>query len=292
MRRRVIGLIKLAWLILVAVGLWWFLKTYDLRVLLDGQNLATSSLAVICVMVSHAGVILTQGEAIRANGPATNLHTNARIFNLTNMSKYIPVSGANLVVNGVMIRSLGHSVKGATSALLLLTYWTILGACIFGAAAAGTLIGLPFLLSAVLGFLGGAVAFALRPERFVGITGAYRLPIVVIGQMLIWIGYGAAFALILMNGGETAQQLWLYGSAYDLSFGAGMLAIFAPSGVGVREAITALVVEGKEPAMILAATIYLRALILIADLLVYFTFWIWGRVKLSNKDLSAQNDLP
>ena len=197
------------------------------------------------------------------------------------MSKYIPVSGANLVVNGVMIRSLGHTVRGATSALLLLTYWTILGACIFGAAAAGTLIGLPFYLSVVLGFLGGAVAFALRPERFVGITGVYRLPVVVIGQMLIWIGYGAAFALILMSEGETAQQLWFYGSAYDLSFGAGMLAIFAPSGVGVREAITALVVKGRDPAMILSATIYLRALILIADLLVYLISWSWGRKRAS-----------
>ena len=279
MRRRVIGLVKLAWLILVAVGLWWFLKNYDLRDLLDGQNWATSSLAVICVMVSHAGVILTQAEAIRANGPAANLHANARIFNLTNMSKYIPVSGANLVVNGVMIRSLGHTVKGATSALLLLTYWTILGACVFGAAAAGTLVGLPFSLSALLGFAGGALAFALRPERLVGIGGPYRLSRIILGQILIWTGYGLAFALILMTGGETVQQMMLYGSAYDLSFGAGMLAIFAPSGVGVREAITALVVEDRDPAIILAATLYLRALILIADVAVYLIFWIWARMR-------------
>ncbi|MEL6686868.1 MAG: hypothetical protein AAFP97_04530 [Pseudomonadota bacterium] len=278
LKRRFVGLIKLLWLGLVAVGLWWFVQTYDLRALLENQTWGKSLLAIALVIIAHAGVILTQGEAIRANGPAATLRANARIFNLTNMSKYIPVSGANLLVNGVMIRNLGHSPKRAASALLLLTYWSILGASIFGAAAAGSIIGIPPLWGALLGAVGGTIALWIRPERYFGITGSYSLFKVILGQILIWLGYGFAFAIILNAGSETLGQMALYGSAYDLSFGAGMLAIFAPSGVGVREAVTALVIESRPVADIIAATIYLRVLILAADIIVFLVFWIWGQV--------------
>ena len=279
MKRRIVGGIKFLWLALVTFGLWWFLQAYDLRELLENQTWTRSLLAIGLVMIAHAGVILTQGEAIRANGPAADLHANARIFNLTNMSKYIPVSGANLVVNGMMIRNLGHSAKGAASALLLLTYWTLLGAFAFGAAAAGLIIGIPAIWGGFLGAWGGLIALWLRPERYFKITGSYSLLKVVIGQILIWVGYGLAFAIILSVVPDTFSQKALYASAYDLSFGVGMLAIFAPSGVGVREAVTALVIDNRPLAEIIAATIYLRALILVADIGVFLIFWTQSQIR-------------
>ena len=58
----------------------------------------------------------------------------------------------------------------------------------------------------------------------------------------------------------------LIGSAYDLSFGVGYLAVFAPSGIGVREVVTTIVLPELNKTGIIAATLYLRVLILIADL--------------------------
>jgi hypothetical protein len=277
-KRAALRAAKIAWLALVIAGLWWFVSTYDLRSLLETQTLGTAALAVMLVMLAHAGVLLTQREAIRAHGADVTLPRNARIFNLTNLSKYVPLSGANLVVNAVLIRGLGLSNREAGTALLLLTYWTVLGAFVFGGVAAGMIIGLPWTWSAVLSLLGWAVALRIAPERWVGIRAQYSVWRVILGQALIWFGYGAAFALVLRLPGDGWTAMLTYGSAYDLSFGAGMLAVFAPSGIGVREAVTTLFIGNRDAADILAATIYLRGLILVADLLVFGMFWIRDRI--------------
>ena len=283
MKSQFLKYIKVAWLCLVLLGLVWFFSQYDWKDIFLGRSVGTSIFIILLVMVAHVGAIFTQGEAIRANGPPIGLFTNIRIFNHTNISKYIPVSGANLVVYGVMTRNSGHTTRGATASLLLLTYWSILGACTFGAVAAGLIVGIPPLWSALIALAGAAIAFGVRFERFVGIRGAYRLSYVIFGTVLLWLSYGVAFALTLATGGETPGELAIYGSAYDLSFAVGILAIFAPSGVGVREAVTALVIESRPTAEIIAATLYLRVLIFFADLSVFAIFSAATRGKLGEK---------
>lgn len=279
MNSRFLKYIKVAWLCLVLLGLAWFFSKYDWRSIFTDRSFGISVIIILLVMVAHIGAILTQGEAISANGPSISLSTNIHIFNHTNISKYIPVSGANLVVYGVMTRNSGHTTKGATASLLLLTYWSVLGASAFGAVAAGLIIGIPPLWSILIALGGATIAFSVRFEKFVGIRGNYRLSRVVLGTLLIWLSYGIAFALALASGNETLKELAIYGSAYDLSFALGLLAIFAPSGVGVREMITALVIENRPTAEIIAATIYLRVLILLTDMIVFAILWAATRKR-------------
>ena len=266
-RARAIAGAKIAWLTLVAVGLWLFLANYDVRAVTEGRGLARSLLAVLCVCAAHVGVVLSQSQAIAANAPVGSVvgwRTNLRIFNLTNLSKYIPLSGANLAVNGVLINRAGLSGGAAAKALLLMTFWTVAGALAFGAPAAAHLVELPLWAGAVAGALGLLVLVAVRPERWLGIRGSYAPWLQLCGQILIWTGYGTMFALVLWPDLTPAARV-AAASAYDLGFGAGLLAVFAPSGVGVREVVVGWTLPELDFQTVIAATLYARLLILAAD---------------------------
>ena len=265
---RILAALKLAWLALVVFGLWLFLSRYDVRAVTEGRGVARSLLAVLCVCLAHLGVVISQGEAIAAVAPGevrVGWRTNLRIFNLTNLSKYIPLSGANLAVNGVLLNRAGLGGGGAAKALLLVTFWTVAGALAFGAAAAGRLLGLPLWPGALLGALGLAGLALVRPERWVGIRGTYAPWRQLSGQVLVWTGYGLMFALVLWTDLAPGDRV-VAASAYDLGFGAGLLAIFAPSGVGVREVVVGWTLPALEFEAVIAAALYARLVVLAADL--------------------------
>ena len=142
-RKTFFKFVKLAWLFLIFVGLIWFLKSQDWTLIFSGRGLGTSCLAILAVVIAHWGVVLSQGEAIAACGTRILWKDNLRIFNLANVSKYIPIGGANLAVNAVLIKQTGLTTKRAGAALTLAIIWTIIGAFIFGVPAAAAALKLP-----------------------------------------------------------------------------------------------------------------------------------------------------
>lgn len=266
-RKTLLKCVKLAWLLLIFVGLIWFVKSQDWTLIFKERGLGLSCLAVLAIVMAHWGVVLSQGEAIAACGTRIHWKDNLRIFNLANLSKYIPIGGANLAVNAVLIKQTGLTTKRAGAALTLAIIWTIIGAFIFGVPAAAAAVNLPVVPLTCVAFACWICVFFYRPERILGFNGSYTPAYGLIGQTLIWLGYGTAFSLVMIKYITSLPHFVTIGSAYDLSFGVGYLAVFAPSGIGVREVVTAFALPELDTNGIIAATLYLRVLILGADLI-------------------------
>lgn len=258
---------KIGWVILVLISLGWVVLQPSFLEALKHIDPISISLAVVCVMIAHCGVLMAQHEAISAFGQRIGWRNNLNIFNPTNLSKYIPLSGANLAVNGVLISRTGLSPKESTFAILLVTYWTVLGSFAFGGIGVLIWLDFPLIVSIILPLLFWITFCASRPERILNINHDYKLIVQIFGQVLLWGGYGAGFTIIL--GASDVLEGLRIGSAYTLSFGVGILAIFAPSGVGVREVVSAWLLSDIKLETVLSAALFMRLAILIADLIFF-----------------------
>lgn len=265
-------------MILVVVGLVWFFKKNPLADIVKFARPAQLFWGSLFVLCAHVGVCISQHTAIIANGKSIAWRLNVEIFNWTNLSKYIPVSAANLAVNAALIRRAGLSTKASGFSLLLVTYWTLLAASCLGMVSLMLMLGLSLPLSLVLCVLAWGVAHVIKFEKWVGINGPYNTGRVIGSQLMIWIGYGAAFAIIFQTHYGSIAQAVQVACSYILSFGVGILAVFAPAGVGVREGVTGYVLSASfDIERVIAATLYMRFVILVADIV--FGLVAWGIVK-------------
>lgn len=131
--------------------------------------------------------------------------------------------------------------------------------------------------------MGGVIFFFLWAARSPSFASFLRLVLpgvrVVAVQFVIWVCFGSAFSLIVVSSiGWGTTSFYVIG-LYALAYGAGFLAIFAPAGVGVREAVLVLGLAGRmstEEALVFAALH--RMLYLFADFLLagISCVWIWG----------------
>ncbi len=180
-------LAKTVWLILVAIGSVWFFRRFSVREVLSEQSWTTVVPATAAIVVSQLGIFLCQEAAIAASQQAIPRRTNLRILATTNLSKYLPLSGTNIAVNVVMLKRAGISNMNTTRAVLLLTYWMVVGSLSLGSIALLWSLGLGGWPSALIGIGTWVVIHVLRLERLVGISPAGPLPLIMGSQLLIWI---------------------------------------------------------------------------------------------------------
>lgn len=115
--------------------------------------------------------------------------------------------------------------------------------------------------------------------------GAFAL--YVVRAALGWVGYGCAFWLFgRALFGDEAPHAWLAGTTYVSSYLLGLLAVFAPGGIVVRE--TAIVVQlkaaiGADRALVLAiaSRLWLVSLEILGALTVLAVDWVWRRLRAS-----------
>ncbi|MNQ55159.1 hypothetical protein D3C85_692430 [compost metagenome] len=92
--------------------------------------------------------------------------------------------------------------------------------------------------------------------------GSLALAVMTLG----WVAMGTSFFLLLATFGSWFEWLWAVGT-YAVAFIAGMVAIFAPAGAGVREGVLALAgqTHGISATMMLDAALLNRALWVVVD---------------------------
>lgn len=109
----------------------------------------------------------------------------------------------------------------------------------------------------------------------------------VVRSALGWVAYGVAFWLFgRALYGADAPHLWLAATAYLTSYLLGLLAVFAPAGLGVREGALVLALSpalGTERAIVLAGAsrLWLMAIEISGALTVVALDWIMQRLRAS-----------
>ncbi len=254
------------------------------------------ALTAACVVVLATYALLIQTWRIVLAGWEHPLPfwDAARIWTISNLGKYIPGKVWALSAMAVMSEARGVSpVVAASASLYIALINTIVGFVVVAATGARVLAMPPALVTAiVLAGLGVILAPPLLPRlgalagRMVGRPVQIpRLPLAAVlasalATAAAWIGYGLAFRLFVIGVlGAAPGSLALYTAVFAGSYLAGFVALFAPGGIGVREAVMATGLRGAAfatgPAylVVVASRLWLTVLEILPALL----FLLMGR---------------
>jgi hypothetical protein len=261
--RRLGRLLAAALVVLLALRLWqlWRREPVDFH-RLDGGVFAASVVASIAAVSGYGFVWPYLLRRLGTRAPFSWI----TLFFKSQLGKYLPGSvwqyagRVGLARNrGVpigraivsIVAEIGFSAISAAAAASLILGWV---------AAAAVFVGLAGLL---------ALAFAFR-ERFAGLGGRGRLdrpsvlaglrsgPAAIVLYLVVWAMYGVAFwstgrALFAIPASDIPRYIGVFALAWLV----GLLAFFAPGGIGIREAVIAALLAGRlgqADAIVLAAT--------------------------------------
>ena len=215
-------------------------------------------LASLLTLGSYAVLIETWRRTMSAWGGVIGYGAAARIWLVSNLGRYVPGKIWQIGAMSVLAERAGVSGATAVGSALLVTLLHVAVGFTVVAASGGALLGayvpegtplLPVLVALVValaslpwtlpwaavlaGRLSGRPIAAHRfPPRAIWIAAA--------GSAAGWLLFGAAFHLLTIAvlgrpTGDAASSV----AVFTLSYLAGFLALFAPGGIGVREAVLA-----------------------------------------------------
>jgi hypothetical protein len=247
------GLFLLAMVAAIAISLrgqdWSVLATTIRQrrpgffVLMAGLAFVANSAGLLASMVSWRAILAGVGEDVAAIDAA-------RIFWVGQFAKYVPGSG--FVVSIQMGRTIGVRPGRMISAWLLTLLISLLTGATVGLAAGPEVFGgsAAWLALAVLPIvavlirpelIGEAAVVATRWLRRPPLTANVSGPGVrraVLAQLVAWLLGGVQlWFLALAMGAAPAGSFLLCVGAFSLGAVAGVIAVFAPDGIGVREVI-------------------------------------------------------
>ncbi len=217
-------------------------------------------LASACIAVGYAALIASWRLLLHRWNSPLPVRDATRIWFVSSLGKYVPGKVWAIGAMAVLAKDAGASPVAATGSSIIMQLVNIAaGFAVVALAGAGELLaGNPRLqLAAWITLLATLIGLAFGPSL---LTWAVRttsrllrqppvaLPVISRGTLLIvfganvaaWIAYGIGFglfwrALLGHGGGISSAALAVYTASYLIGF----LAIFAPGGIGVREATLA-----------------------------------------------------
>ena len=219
-------------------------------------------LSAIVVWLMYAVLIAAWRRMLSAWGRGLDFRTAARIWTVSSLGKYLPGKVWAVAGMAVMAQRAGIGAGPATGSAVILQVLAIgTGAAVVGVTGYGSLraaypgagVGLAVLLTLSAGAIGLLMWPALVNQLLQIVApnaGTVRPPagaiaFGVLANIVAWIGYG--IALWLLARGllpESGLQVLPAIAVFTASYLAGFLALFAPGGIGVREGVFILMLQG------------------------------------------------
>jgi hypothetical protein len=266
--------------------------------------LSASSLPLVLAVIVNTIALLVQGQTWAIIQRATVNSSSAasptthrdfwgwtHFFLVGYLGRYVPGKVSMLVGRVLLLEPLGYSKSSIISAAIFenLSFLTagiavgFVGLASISPTMLGSVVGSPFLLAVIL-IAGVGVILSPLPEEFlrraillvkpkstaslVTISPSTKLSAVslsVVSNLLL----GLSYALILSAIASTdlsLHEMALATAVFPLAVAGGVLALFAPSGIGVREAIiAALLAPAIDLELALLAAILIRVLMCLVE---------------------------
>jgi glycosyltransferase 2 family protein len=243
-------------------------------------------LAAALVWVMYALLIAAWRVMLQAWGQRLDPWTSARIWTVSSLGKYLPGKVWAVAGMAVMAQQAGVAPGAAMGSAVILQALAIgTGAAVAGVCGVGALRQAHPEIVAVLLLLVGASAAGIGllfwpplvrrllriavPDAATADTGPAGPAIAfgVMANVAAWVGYGVAF-WCLTRGllPDTRLTLTQAVAVFTASYLAGFLALFAPGGLGVRESVFILMLQGPVgPAAAAALALASRVLLTITE---------------------------
>lgn len=210
----------------------------------------------VLFLITYAVLIEMWREVLRGWGSRLRFWVAARIWTVSNLGRYVPGKVVQIGAMGVMAERAGVSPVAATGSAILNVVvnliagfivvavfgWPLLQlqsvggvrtAVLFVLVCIGALVLLPLVLPPIFRFLSRVTGRDLN----IGVLPRVAILISLVGNVVAWLLYGAAFAIFARGvSGSSQGPLTAYVAVYALSYLVGYLVLFAPAGAGFREA--------------------------------------------------------
>ena len=262
---------------------WELLTAQPLEWVVDVRLLAAS---VVTVWVAYAILITAWRSVVVGMRQRLTYLDAARICTLANLGRYVPGKVWSIAGAALLSREAGVDASAALAAAFVLQALSLASGVLVVAAVApataAAVSGTFLAVTIAVGILAGAGVFLLTSERSLS-TIRRLLPVVPAGivpvppgTMLVgfvanaaaWGLYGLAFLLLVKGLAPHAEVSWLQATAvFTSSYVVGLVAVFAPAGIGARESMFVLLLQGVVgPKLALALAVAARVLLTITEL--------------------------
>ncbi|MGB7211892.1 MAG: lysylphosphatidylglycerol synthase domain-containing protein [Gemmatimonadales bacterium] len=275
------------------VGAWRQAATQPVRwEFRPGWLVIATTIAVLTYLV----LVESWRRTLHGYGQPTSFRSALRVWILSNFGKYFGSFG---IVAGMAMLAQNEGINApaaVTSAVIMQALSLVTGVALSGLLAADALRGLGPLYSwgaVVIGVSAIAGSGILHSQRAldrvrsllpsgvppIRAAGARSLLIGLVGNTLAWLGYG--LVMVLLARGLFASPPPALGdatSAYTVSYLVGLLALFVPAGLGLRETIfTALLAPAAGLKVAAALAIASRILLTLVEIGIALPFVVLRR---------------
>lgn len=254
-------------------------------------------------LIAHGILVQTWRSVLGCWGERLPFWNAARIWSVSNLARYVPGKIWQIGAMGAMARELNVSPLAASGSALLGTLVNIMTGFVVALVSGGTLLGeaSPRLEGPVMiGIALGTTALVFAPiiipriapfasrllKRPVEATFPARAVVYsMLGNVTAWLVYGAAFQLFVAGVlGNADGGYPRYLAAYTTSYLVGYIFLFAPAGVGFREAAMLDVLQRAEMASYPQAalvTLTSRLWLTLLEVMPALLFWAHHRARRS-----------
>lgn len=253
-RQALLSLLKSAWVLVIFGGVVAYLVTNwpTIREQLSGVALWRVLLAHVCLLGGKLLLVELARHSVEVTG-ASILYRRMFVINaMSQLAKYLPGGVWHFVGRAGYYHAAGLALPQVTRALIVENLWLVTSACFTGGIAFALYAGDARSLLAVVLFGLWVVLLAVMTRWRVPDV-SWRAVFQALGlQALAWSLIGASLWVLIPVNAPGFMLLTV--GAFALSWAIGYITLFAPSGLGVREAVlTALLGVVIDPA---AALIY------------------------------------
>jgi hypothetical protein len=280
LHRRLVSVAKWAWIacVLVVAGALLARGWDGIAAMLRRASLADIATSIGLTVAAKAMLAQNAKLAAARNGIAMDYATATRLYNLSQLGKYVPGSIWQFVGRAAAYRRLGATYAAIRDSLLIESLWIVVAAALVGLALTGPVAvelvtesltpGLRAWLVGGMAVAGTAAAGVALLKREVALR-YLRLAVpsarVVLVQAMLWLLLGLAFWILARACGlqvGVGFATGLFAAAYAVGF----MVPFAPAGLGIRDAILTLgLLPHAATGEALAITVLARAVYLLVD---------------------------
>jgi hypothetical protein len=302
---------RTGWILLALGFLAWFLaqRWSDATAMLDSLALWQPIAAFALMLAGKLVFVEVVRRILEAANAGRGIWLPFRAYSLSQLGKYIPGSIWQFVGRYGIYRSYGMASGRAVQFMLLENVLLIAVAFLISLGALPNFLDLalewvspPILAASVLAALVGllgvfGLSARVRGRVAVAVATGWRhrrLVVSVAGLFAVmWVLFGLS-AYVLLAGEQVERPAFplFVISLYALSYVVGFVVVFAPAGVGIREAVFTVGLAGliaPEGALILAVSH--RLLYVLADLLMGMVAW-GSRIGPSSSFGESTNTFP
>jgi uncharacterized membrane protein YbhN (UPF0104 family) len=255
-KKKILGIVKWLWLILVlaAAGYYFYRHQEEVINLLKQIDYWRIILSLILLLIGKAFLVILVKYSVNCEGWYPTYPEILGVYGLSSLGKYLPGGIWHFVGRFGVYKMNGLSAKASTRAMVLENIWLlssalatgVIGVFLFRFDLIANLLNIPdenwLAVTLTMVILTLWIIALIIVHKIMQKYTSRQIPNVVrvtlIG-LLLWTFIGGSFFAMFKEFSFSSAPLFIGG--YAVSWAVGYIAVFAPGGLGVREAVLAFV---------------------------------------------------